>query len=394
MQAAARVGAYEEAAVFRDRIAMLRQIQATQQIDNGHRSVDVIGLAMVAGKVCLHVMKIRQGRIIANENFSPSVPRETEQEEILAAFLSQFYVNNPLGVDIPKEIIVPCALLEMTFLASALSARAAHGVRLIHPTRGQLARWLLLATTNASHAVSQCVNDQELGERRLQALKTALNLTILPKRIECFDVSHTSGAETMASCVVCDEGVMNPAEYRRFSLKDIPAGDDYAGMKQALMRRYRPLSDNPAALPDMVLVDGGKGQVTQAKAVFEALAIHTVLVLGIAKGPTRKAGLETLVMNEASYFLPAHGEALHFLQHIRDEAHRFAITGHRKKRARASLHSRLEDIEGVGAIRRRALLHHFGGWQGVVRASIIELNKVPGIHLTLAKRIYDALHEE
>lgn len=389
MEAAAQAKHYENAALYRDKITELRHIQEQQIVSKGDDDIDVMGLEQVGTQVCVQLIKIRAGRMQASETFFPSVPLHTETAEIIESFLLQYYVNSALAQDVPKHIILPQAFSAKAELAVLLTAHAGHAVKIFDKVNTERAKWQHLANVNAGLSLTQVTHTAERALSRLARLQEALSLAARPQRIECFDVSHTQGTHTVASCVVCVAGAMDHAAYRRFNITGITPGDDYAAMFQALQRYYQ--REN-ALLPDILLIDGGLGQYHVAAKVLAELGVHTITVIGIAKGPERKAGLERLILKEDVLILPPHSEALHLLQEIRDEAHRFAITGHRTQRRKATQHSVLEDIEGIGAVKRRELLKQFGGLQGLTRASVNDLMKVKGIHEKLANKIYETLH--
>jgi excinuclease ABC subunit C len=321
---------------------------------------------------------------------------------LLEAFIPQHYLSskNRTAPDIPENILLAEKIDSEETLAEVLGAQAKKNIRIITRARGEQARWLAMASKNAQLAVKARLATHATLQKRFEALQDALQLDELPARLECFDISHSSGEKTVASCVVFGlEGAIK-SDYRRFNIKDITPGDDYAAMEQALMRRYKKLQEGEGILPDILFIDGGKGQVGKANDVFDELQIANVLIIGVAKGPARKAGMETLILSgclsekNREFILPADSPALHLIQQIRDEAHRFAITGHRQRRGKARTRSVLEEIEGLGPKRRQSLLKQFGGLQEVARAGIDDLSKVPGISKQLAQKIYDAFHAD
>lgn len=392
MQQAAKQKHYELAAHYRDQVAQIRQIQTQQVISHGDNSADVVALACQDVHAVVVVLRIRAGRLLANQQHYPKVPKASQPSEILEAFLSQYYLNSKLASEVAPLIVCSHALSEKSLLEETLSAGAGRRVTLSYAKRGERAKWLKLAVMNAQNGLTRLLDRTQDASAQLQALQMALRLLVLPQRIECFDISHTSGKETYASCVVFDaEGLNHPA-YRRFKVSGVAASDDYAAMAQAVKRRFKRLQSEKQDFPDILLIDGGKGQVAKALEMLEALEVKTVLVVGIAKGRTRKPGMETLFMNGKAFVLDKEDPGLHVLQLIRDEAHRFAITGHRRAREKKSQQSSLQAIPGVGAMKRRQLLTHFGGLQGVAAASIDALCKVKGVNLALAQKIYDALH--
>lgn len=398
MEAAAAALDFESAAIYRDQIANLRRVQERQYV-SGHAGTDcdVIAVATAAGAACVQVFFIRGGHNLGNKTFYPRNAAGAEPGELLGAFLSQHYLGDAQGErPIPPEILLGQPLEEAAALAEVLSQQAGRRVLLSSRLRGERARWVEMARHNAEHALAAHLASKTHLLSRFEALQEALRLEAMPQRIECFDISHTMGERTVASCVVFDwEGPVK-SDYRRYNIEDITPGDDYAAMHQALTRRFRRLQEGEGKAPDILLIDGGAGQVRQAHDVLEELAVSGVLVVGVAKGPTRKAGLEQLVLSggEAPTILPPESPALHLIQQVRDEAHRFAITGHRQRRAKARRTSSLEDIPGLGPKRRQQLLRQFGGLQEVARAGVEDLAQVHGISRQLAQRIYDALHPE
>ena len=311
---------------------------------------------------------------------------------MVEAFLPQFYLRS--AQQIPADIVVSHPPENSATLETVFSNESGRRVRLRSRVREARARWLQLAQQTADSNLQAKLAGRQSVEDRLQALQEALGLPSYPQRIECFDISHSSGEATVASCVVFDAGGARKSDYRRFNIRDVAAGDDYAAMHQVLTRRFRRLRDEEAPLPDILLIDGGKGQVSQALNVLGELEVSGIEVVGVAKGSTRKAGFETLIPGDrgGEVQLPSDHPALHLIQQVRDEAHRFAITGHRQRRDKQRRQSQLEEIPGVGAKRRRELLRHFGSAAGVGNASVEELRKIPGISATMARTIYDHLH--
>lgn len=383
---------FELAARLRDQIARLRQIQERQYVSAGHGEADIIGYASTAGVVCLQLLVIRDGRILGSRAYFPTVPADSSAEEILTSFITQHYFSK--HDDIPKEIIIPFELPEKLGLTSALSEQAQRKVMLAHSVRSEKKKWLEMAMTSAEQAVSSHLLNKANMKERFNALKELLQLKELPKRIECFDISHSMGEATVASCVVFNINGPVKSDYRRFNITDITPGDDIAAMRQALSRRYKKLQTDHATLPEILLIDGGLAQLHAAQKVLSELQIHDIIAIGVAKGVTRKPGYETLhIPDQAPAHLAPDSLALHLIQQIRDEAHRFAITGHRLQRDKKRRTSTLESIPGIGAKRRRELLRYFGGIQAINRASLEELEKVPGINASLAQRIFAALHD-
>lgn len=394
MEAASAALDFEAAAVLRDRIAALRQVLETQAVSTDGGDADVLAACAVPGGACVQAIFVRGGRVLGSKSYFPQVGIDTEPSSLLAEFLPQFYLADDNGRDIPREVILSHEVGEIDALAELLAGRAGHRVRFTASVRGDRAAWLRMALNNAEQAVGAHLAHRRNLRQRFEALADALGLPSVPARIECFDISHTMGEGTVASCVVFDIEGPAPRLYRRFNIGEITAGDDYAAMEQAFRRRYTRLRQEEAVLPDLVLIDGGSGQLGRAVEAASELQLEGVTLVGVAKGPSRKAGLETLHLPDRSVplVLPPDHPGLLLVQHIRDEAHRFAISGHRAKRAKARRESPLEGIRGIGPKRRRMLLTHFGGWQQLERAGIEDLSRVPGIDMRLATEIHRALH--
>ena len=390
MQAAAEAQRYEVAAVLRDQVMALRTIQEKQFV-SGESGLDADVVACVAeeGVVCVNLVMIRGGRHLGDKSFFPKNADGCDAVTALDAFLAQHYI----GRSVPPLIIVS-EKLDDTMLAALLTEQAKRKVQISANPIGERRVWLRMALENARIAITQRLSQQSTQEARLQALVQALDLPEVTKRVECFDISHTMGEATVASCVVYDNYAMQNGEYRRYNISGITPGDDYAAMRDALTRRYRKIAAGEGVMPDLILIDGGKGQLGVAEEVMAEVGLSDVRLIGVAKGAERKAGLEQLIFpgGEKALQLPADHIGLHLIQQIRDEAHRFAITGHRARRGKARLHSSLEDIGGVGAKRRQKLLARFGGLKGVQAASVDELAQVEGISQALAEKIYQGLH--
>lgn len=392
---------YELAAMLRDRISALKQVQATQAVDGAEGDLDVIAVARSGVLGCVHVSTIRDGRLLGSRAYFPASHSGTaankdahtaaDDGEILSAFISQYYVDKP----VPSRILLSQRTTDGALLDAALSQQAGHAVRIHVPARGALTRLVALAQDNAEEALRRELLTKSSLRERFEALAEALGLDVVPARIECFDISHTRGEATVGACVVFGEEGPLKSDYRRFNIEDITPGDDYAAMRQTLMRRYKRLAEGEGKWPDLVLIDGGKGQLAEAEAVFEELGLEGITLMGVAKGVARRAGEERLFLSSTGEgsILPHNSRALHLIQQVRDEAHRFAISGHRGRRARSRTSSPLESVPGIGAKRRQSLLKHLGGMQEVARAGIEDLARVPGISRALAKEIYDAFHE-
>lgn len=394
MEAAAANLEFEQAARFRDQITSLQKVQEQQRISGEGGELDVLACVLRAGRACVHQLFIKGGRVVGSKAHFPRLSLETSEAELLTQFIGQSYLAGESGGSLPPEILSSHEPEDATALSEALSDAAGRRVELSWRLRGQRRQWLELASQNADNQLDSLIASRKSLERRFLELQEALDLERLPLRLECFDISHSAGEATVASCVVFDHQGPRKSDYRRFNIENITPGDDYAAMHQALERRYRRLKREEAVLPDLLIIDGGKGQVTQAEAVLEALELSQVDILGIAKGPERKPGLEVLIHGGRELTLGAHNGALHLLQHIRDEAHRFALAGHRARRGKSRGQSGLESIPGVGPRRRQALLRHFGSLQGVRHASIEEIAKVSTISRAMAEHIHAFLHPD
>ncbi|MES2624590.1 MAG: excinuclease ABC subunit UvrC [Pseudomonadota bacterium] len=385
---------YEEASTIRDQIRDLRLIQERQYVAGEKGDVDVVAISESAGVVCVHLIFVRGGRLLGSRNYYPKFTLESSPEEFLYAFIARYYLGDGGQLSLPRELICSHEPAEREQLEEALSFISQYKITISHKLRGHRLKWLELAQTNAEQGVLTKLNSSQNMQKRLTALQQALGLEKIPTRLECFDISHTSGEATVASCVVFDQNGPLKSDYRRFNIEGITAGDDYAAMAQALKRRYARLQKGEGKLPDLLIIDGGKGQLLQAETMMAELNVQGVVLLGIAKGISRKAGQETVILGNShlELALPAESPALHVLQHIRDEAHRFAITSHRQRRGKVRSSSMLDSIPGVGPKKRKELLHHFGGQQEIRRAAITDLQRVPGISKQLAETIYEYLH--
>ncbi|ODS24088.1 excinuclease ABC subunit C [Candidatus Endobugula sertula] len=387
---------FEQAGIYRDQISALRKIQAGYGMEAGKGKIDIFAFIKKETLTCIHILYIRHGRILGSKSFFPKNKLALSNSEFLTSFLEQFYIAHQHR-ELPQEILVnvPIKDSEQQLLVDVLQQRQGGKVTIAHRVRAQRHKWLSTAVTAAEQNLIVHIHSKQNLQLKFSALQNIMELDELPQRLECFDISHTSGELTVASCVVFDQSGPLKSDYRRFNIEGITEGDDYAAMEQALSRRYTRLQKGESQLPDILVIDGGKGQLNVAKAVLSELGVNQVVMLGIAKGVTRKAGFETLVLEAGQEkVLNVDSPALHLLQEIRDEAHRFAITGHKQRRNKKRKTSSLEGIVGVGAKRRRELLRYFGGMQEVQAASIDELSKVNGISKKIAKDIYSALHNE
>ncbi|MGH8658720.1 MAG: excinuclease ABC subunit UvrC [Gammaproteobacteria bacterium] len=392
-QAALRLD-FEQAARCRDQIRALQRVNQKQYFSSAEGDIDIITCVEEEGLGCVQVFFVRNGHNLGSKSFFPVHTSGANAAEILSAFLPQYYLVQRPDRTIPTQILISEKPGDLKLLARVLSERAGRAVHIQQPNQGNRLRWMEIAAENARVALSQQLAGRLGQHRRMDALRLALSLDHPIERVECFDISHTRGEATVGACVVFDlEGPVK-SDYRRFNIAGIEPGDDYAAMHQVLQRRYARLQREKDKWPDLVLIDGGKGQIRQARDVLDALQIESVCVLGVAKGPSRKAGLETLVLSDGRMGprLLRDSTALHLVQQIRDEAHRFALSGHRQRRSNKRNTSVLEQIEGIGSKRRRSLIHHFGGLQGVKRAGVEDLSRVPGISRQLAVTIYERLH--
>ena len=390
MEQAAEDMNFEQAALYRDQLSMLREVQAKQAVYTVKGEADIIAIASQAGITCVHVMNVRNGQVLGGNNYFPDVDSANDIADNLSEFVSSFYFQ--VSDDLPEELIISYELSDQTAMTEALTETFGKKVTIKTKVREQRNEWLTLAQMNANNALQTKLGDYLEVKSRFNALNEVLKEALQGKsldRIECFDISHTMGEATIASCVVADQGGLRKRDYRQYAIHGITGGDDYAAMKQVLSRRY---SKQP--LPDLLLIDGGKGQLNMAKEVLSELGILTqTLLVGVAKGEGRKAGLEVLhFIDREPLDLPADSKALHLIMHIRDEAHRFAITAHRKKRDKRRSSSVLEAIPGLGEKRRRELLNHFGGLQQLLGASQDEIGQVNGIGKVMANTIYKVLH--
>lgn len=392
MEQAAAALEFERAARLRDRIQALKDIQSSQSMNSrGQGDVDIVACAEQGGQFCVVVVFVRGGRNLGSVNFFPRAGL-AEREELLASFVTQYYLNH----EAPDEVVVDAALEDRELIEATLTAHAGHPVSVRHQVRSQRARWLEMARSNAELGLHMKQTSEADVAQQRQALADALGLATPPQRMECFDISHTMGEATVASCVVFGPEGPLKADYRRFNIEGLPPGDDYGALRQAITRRYARIKRGEVPLPDILFIDGGEQQLAVGRQVMQELDITGVLLVGVAKGVDRRAGQERLFLAgaDAASILPPDSSALHLVQRIRDEAHRFAITGHRQRRGKARQQSVLESVTGLGPAKRRELLRQFGGMQGLKRASQEDLAQVKGIGRSLAELIFASLHPE
>jgi len=392
MENASAALAFEEAAGYRDQIVKLRSVLEKHFVSGEKGDVDIIACASKGNVACVQVFFIRNGQQLGNKAFFPRIATEYEPSAILEAFIPQYYLDKP----VPHEVMVSHDLTESALLLEVLALQAKHAVTLSTNVRGERLKWLQMAMTNVENSLQSKLADKQGVYARFLSLQEELGCTDLPKRLECFDISHTQGDQTVASCVVFDrEGPVKSA-YRRFNITGITGGDDYAAIHQAVFRRFKRLKAGEHEAPDILFIDGGRGQVNEAQKALAELDINNVMIVGVSKGPDRKPGMEKLILvdQEQPIDIKPTASGLLLIQHIRDEAHRFAITGHRARRGKASKQSVLESIPGLGAKRRQLLLKQFGGLQGITSASVDALSSVDGISKHLAERIYELFHHQ
>ncbi len=388
MEQASKELSFEKAAALRDQITMIRSVQANQYVDGTQIDTDVLACALAEGRACVMLLAFRGGMNLGTRAYFPKINGADSAEEVLGAFVAQHYSEQPP----PREIVLASDIAERELLEAAFAEQFGHRVAIKTGVRSERARYVDMAQRNAQMALAAELSSVASQKARLDDLQKLAGMQQPPQRIECFDISHTMGEATVASCVVFDAEGPVRGQYRRFNITGITPGDDYAAMKQALERRFRRGIDE-GVLPDLLLIDGGAGQLTQARAVIDQLTVTGITLLGVAKGPQRRAGEEALVFSDGREFKPGVASpGLQLIQQVRDEAHRFAITGHRGRRAKQRETSRVEDIPGIGPRRRVALLKHFGGMTGLKNAGAEEIARVEGINAALAERIYAALH--
>ena len=393
MEAASEALNFEAAARYRDQINALRKVQERQWVAGTQDEMDVFGFAFKGNMACIQVMFIREGQLLGSKAYFPKVPNTADEQEVFESFFLQFYLAG--NKVIPKQIVLSNTLTDEDAIADVLASEAGHKVQFFKGAREEKRKYLQLAQSNAQTALDAQYSQQKSVFARYLDLEAALEVDTPIQRMECFDISHTSGQQTVASCVVFNREGPNKSDYRRYNIEGITPGDDYAAMAQALKRRYKSVKE-VQKIPDLLVIDGGKGQLAQAEAFFEDWPHDKKpMLLGVAKGTTRKPGLETLILAGSHQVLPmdSHSPGLHLIQHIRDESHRFAITGHRNRRQKVKTTSSLESIPGIGAKRRQTLLKFMGGLQGLKKASKDEIASVPGISPELADTIYDHLHQ-
>lgn len=381
---------FEKAAMLRDQIQTLQGIRTSQYVTDGAESLDVIGMSRAGAHAAVQVVEFRHGRNVGGRCYYPgNLFDDIAEADIMSAFLGQFYAERQP----PAEIILSHSPGQSELWKEALSRRRGGRVAMRWRVRSERAQWLKLAVTNADDALRRRLSERDLVGRGLSALAELIDLPAPPQRIECFDISHISGTETVGSCVVFGIEGAQKKLYRQYNIEGIEPGDDYAAMEQVLKRRYARLLEDDGNIPDLLIIDGGKGQLARARAVLESLGLDAIPVMGVAKGPARRSGHETFVLGEREVRPGPHHSASHLVQQLRDEAHRFAITAHRKRRQKRAQASPLEQIPGIGPKRRQMLLQHFGGLQGLQVASADELARVPGISPKLAERIAEHLAE-
>ena len=396
MESASNELEFEKAAALRDQISALRRVQSEYGQELSNKNIDAFALFKQDGQICVHLMYIRDGRIIGSKSHFHADKLDEEINTFLLSFIEQFYVASETR-ELPHEILVNQDLdvEAQTALLRVLTEKAGRKIGISSRVKSQRLKWIQLASSAAEQNLLQRLGSKANLQQRFESLQDVLQLDEMPERMECFDISHSGGELTVASCVVFNQQGPLKSDYRRFNIEGIKEGDDYAAMEQALTRRYTRIQKGEGVLPSLLVIDGGKGQLNKAKEAMAELGIQQVCLLGIAKGTTRKAGFETLVFDDGRELtLHSDSPALHLLQELRDEAHRFAITGHKQRRDKKRKTSSLEGIPGVGAKRRRELLRYFGGLQAVERASLEELAKVNGISKKIAEDIYSALRNQ
>ena len=396
MQIAADELDYEKAVKLRDQIRSVREIQEKQYAGGKVNNVDIVVCAKNNNQTCIQLSFIRSGLNLGSRKYYPRHIEEQSESDLIQAFLSQFYLNNKKLKKYPAEILVSHDICDKTLVETVIYEKFKQNIKIKYKVRGERAKWLSIAKENATLDLRQKLAINENLTKRYKALQDLLSFAEPIEKMECFDISHMQGESTVGSCVVFGKNGAIKEQYRKFNIENITKGDDYAATSQIIRRRYMRLIKENNVLPDLILIDGGKGQINVAKKELDELQLSHILILGIAKGPSRKAGMENLILSIDNEIIECDSAspALHLIQHIRDEAHRFAIMAHRQKRKKKRSRSILEEIEGIGNKRRQLLIRHFGGLQGVSKASIIELAKVSGINKNLAKKIYETIHDD
>jgi excinuclease ABC subunit C len=394
MQKASDELEFEVAARLRDQIRSLRDVQEKQHITSEGGDIDIVACVKSGNQACIQLVFIRSGLNLGNRNYYPQHINDQSESELVKAFLTQFYLNESKQQKIPAEILISHDFKDIELIQSVLTEKAGKKIKLKANVRGDRAKWLAMAKENVELTLKQKVASNKSQHKRFDALQKLLSFKEPIEHMECFDISHTQGEATVGSCVVFGpDGPVN-SKYRQFNIQNITPGDDYAAMSQVIRRRYTRLVKEDARLPDLILIDGGKGQIGVAQKELYELQLTHIPILGVAKGPSRKPGLENLILalENKTIDCDSSSPALHLIQHIRDEAHRFAITAHRQRRKKKRGRSKLEEIEGIGNKRRQTLIKHFGGLQGVAKAGVDDLAMVSGVSKSLAKKIYDTFH--
>ncbi|MET1254371.1 excinuclease ABC subunit UvrC [Aliikangiella maris] len=393
METASQQLEFEKAAQIRDQIIQLRRVLEKQAVQGRESDIDIVAAGIKEKVAAIFILHIRNGLVQGSRNFFPKVPLDTSLTELMESFLGHYYTASQN--ELPSEIVINTDIEEPASLARTIGELRAGKVRIAHYVKTSRAAWLDMANRNLQEMIAARLASKSHTQKRLQCLMDELNLDKLPMRMECFDISHFQGEQTVASCVVFEQGQAKKSDYRRFNIKEVTGGDDYAAIEQAVRRRFNRLVKEEAKLPDLLIIDGGKGQLNQAQKVLDDLELDQVTLISVAKGSDRKVGMEQIFFPSEAIArrLEEDSLALHLIQAIRDEAHRFAITGHRGKREKVRKTSFLEGIPGVGAKRRRAIIQHFGGLQEVKRAGVSDLKQVEGISQNLAQLIYDQLHD-
>lgn len=386
---------YEDAARVRDRIQWLRELQTRQGIESGHGNADIVALACGNGIASVHVLFVRNGRVLGSRNYFTETGVLGNEAEFLAAFIAQFYLAGAYRGALPEEIITSLELPDAALIADALAQQAGQRIRISARVRSARRKWLALAERTAQENLAVKLASQQNLNDRFADLQAALDLPKPLNRIECFDISHHQGTGTVAACVVFSPAGAERQAYRRFTIRDVTGGDDYAALEQAVRRRYTRLREEGQEMPSLILIDGGKAQLKRTCDTLQSMGLPDLLVMGISKGPDRRAGFEHLYLGPQALELTIapDSRAFHLLQQTRDEAHRFAVAGHHRRQHAAAKEGGLEAVPGIGPKRKKALLLHFGGRQGVENASLEDLMQVPGIHRKAAEAVYAALHK-